>query len=157
MSKTDLMGDEQFIFGSLLVITNRMDTLLERELKEFGLTTKQWMLAVVVESLFDEAPTIKQVAKEMGSSHQNIKQVALKLEEKGLLHLEKDKKDARVTRLVLAEERSGFWEKTQPKGAAFMSALFEELADEEKNLMRSGLQKIMQNLNKMETMNENNE
>jgi len=79
MNKEDLLPDKQYIFGALLIISNRLDTLLERELKCFGVTSKQWYLSMIIDTLFDNPPTLKEAAKEMGSSHQNVKQVALKL------------------------------------------------------------------------------
>lgn len=124
LSKLESMEDQKFVFGSVLIVANRMDTLLERELKEYDATTKQWFLAVIVDNSFDELPTIKEVAREMGSSHQNVKQVALKLEQKGLLILEKDKKDARVTRIKLIDQSFRFWEKTKSKAANFTQELF---------------------------------
>lgn len=81
-------------------------------------------MTVIVDNSFDELPTIKEVAREMGSSHQNVKQVALKLEQKGLLILEKDKKDARVTRIKLIDQSFRFWEKTKSKAPNFTQELF---------------------------------
>ena len=115
IDKTDKIPDEAMIFGLLLIISNKMDTLLERELQEFDVTTKQWFLSETINSLFDSPPTLKEAAYAMGSSHQNIKQVALKLQQKGLLALEKDKNDARVTRLNMTEKSLGFWKQTDIK------------------------------------------
>ena len=105
MSRESDMTDTTYIFGALLVTANRLDTMLERELKRFGLTAKQWMLAVVVQNMFDSPPTIKQAAAAMGSSHQNVKQMALKLQGKGLLIMEKDSRDGRATRLQREGDR----------------------------------------------------
>ena len=150
MSKLEEMEDRQFIFGALLFTANRMDTLLERELKEFDITSKQWMLSIIIDNLFDSPPTLKDVAKEMGSSHQNVKQVALKLEQKGLLKMQKDKKDARVTRLNMTDESYQFWAKTQPKGTAFVEEVFENITKDELTEARNVMNKIMENLIKME-------
>jgi MarR family transcriptional regulator for hemolysin len=140
----------QYIFGSLLTIANRMDTLLERDLKEFGVTSKQWFLSVIIDNLFDNPPTMKEVAKEMGSSHQNIKQVALKLQEKDLLKIEKDEKDARVSRLKMTEQSHEFWKKTQPKGNIFIESVFKDIEKEELKKTADVLQKILFNLTKIE-------
>ncbi len=154
MDQTTQMPDKQYIFGSLLIIANRMDTLLERELRQFGVTSKQWFLSVIIDSLFTEPPTMKEVAREMGSSHQNVKQVALKLQEKNLLTLFKDKKDRRVTRISMTDESQDFWKKTQPKGTIFTEALFEGIKKEDLQVARQVMQKIMDNLELMEKGNE---
>lgn len=43
----------------------------------------------------------------------------MKLESKGLLIFEKDRNDARVTRLKMTEQSCKFWKKTQPKAIEF--------------------------------------
>lgn len=147
--KTNTIADEPMIFALLLIISNKMNTLLERELKEFDVTTMQWFLSETIHSLSECPPTMKEVAREMGSSHQNVKQVALKLQQKGLLKLEKDKKDARVTRLRLTEQSYDFWKKTDTKGMAFRENLFKEMADEDIATTRGVLEKILLNLTEM--------
>ncbi len=138
------------IFALLLIISNKMNTLLERELKEFDVTTKQWFLSETIHTLFEYPPTMKEVANEMGSSHQNIKQVALKLQQKGLLRLEKDKKDARVTRLRLTEQSNDFWEKTDLKGTIFRENMFKEMNKNDIATTRALLEKMLSNLTKIE-------
>lgn len=149
LEKAD-MDDSQYIFGIVFIIANRMDTLLERELKEFDITTKQWFLSVVIDNVFSEPPTMKETAKVMGTSHQNAKQVALKLEKKGLIKLEKDKRDARITRLYLTEQSYEFWQKTQPKGTAFTQSVFDGIEKEDLARTRVALNKMLTNLIKME-------
>lgn len=150
MDRDTPMQDTTYIFGALLVTANRLDTMLERELKKFGLTGKQWMLAVVVQNLFDSPPTIKQAAAAMGSSHQNVKQMALKLQEKGLLIMERDGRDGRVTRLRLADGSEGFWESTRPRGERFMTAVFRNLEPEDLAGTRRILMGIQENLGALE-------
>ena len=150
MSKLDSMKDQEFVFGSVLIIANRMDTLLERELKEYDVTAKQWLLTAVVDNSFDKPPTIKEVAREMGSSHQNVKQVALKLEQKGLLVLEKDKTDARVTRLKLTDQSYMFSQLTQSKATTFTQALFKGIEEDDMSKARAVLQKMLSNLTEMD-------
>ncbi len=148
--KKDSIPDEPMIFALLLIISNKMNTLLERELKEFDVTTKQWFLSETIKSLFDTPPTMKELASEMGSSHQNIKQVALKLEQKGLLKLEKDRKDARVTRLRLTELSYDFWEKTDSKGTVFRHNMFKEINKKDIATTRGLLEKMLLNLTEIE-------
>ena len=150
MSKFDSMKDQKFVFGSVIVIANRMDTLLERELKEYDVTAKQWLLTAVLANSFDNSPTIKEVAREMGSSHQNVKQLALKLEQKGLLVFEKDKKDARVTRLKLTDQIYEFSNLTQSKATIFTQALFKGIEKEDMSKGRAVLQRMLFNLTEMD-------
>lgn len=149
MKDIEQMPDTYYLFGAMIMAVNKMDTLLERELKEFGVTSRQWLLTIVIDNFFDHPPTLKEVAKEMDSSHQNIKQVALKLQEKGLLKLEKDKKDARITRLRMTEESVSFWERIQPRGVEFMENAFKDIDPKELATARKVITNMMYNLIKM--------
>lgn len=150
MNQFNDMPDKKFIFGGLLVLANKMDTLLERELKEFGVTSKQWFLSIVLDNLYEKPPTLKELAKAMGSSHQNVKQVALKLQDKNLVQLTKDDRDGRVTRMMMTEHSHSFWEQTSERGEEFTKALYQEISEEEIQIAAAVLKKMMGNLEVME-------
>lgn len=150
MDIMDSMPNEKYIFGGVLVVSNQMDTLLERELKEHNLTTKQWLLTIIVQNSFDHPPTIKEVAKAMGSSHQNVKQVALKLAQKGFLVLAKDEKDGRITRIKLTDQINTFAQESGLKAERFTAKLFQGITADELSGARSTLSKMLFNLAKMD-------
>ena len=150
MDNINSMPNQKFIFGGVQVVANQMDTLLERELKEHNLTTKQWLLTIVVQNIFDHDPTIKEVAKGMGSSHQNVKQVALKLQQKGFVVMEKDPKDARITRIKLTDAIDSFGKESQQKSELFTEKLFDGITAEELAMTRSALEKLLANLEAMD-------
>ena len=150
MKATNDIEDAFFIFGSLMVIANKMGTLLDRDLQEFGVTSKQWFLALILETLFEAPPTLKEAARMMGSSYQNVKQIALKLEERGLLRLEKDRKDSRVLRLVLTDQSRPFWAQTEMKGSLFMKSIFGNLNDRQLAGTRRMLQQLLTTMESME-------
>ena len=154
MSKVEKMSDRKYLFGVIFIIANRVDTMLQREFNQFDITTKQWFLSVIIDNMFDKPPTMKEVAKEMGSSHQNVKQVALKLEQKGLLSLQKDKRDARVTRLKMTENSYDFWEKVRAEGTTFTQALFHNIDKDELEVARRVMQKMQININEMDNKSE---
>lgn len=153
MKKLDNIPSKHFILGALFVVTNRLDTQLSRTLKEFGVTTKQWFLSITVDSVFDKPPTMKQAARQMGCSHQNAKQVALKLKQKGLLKMEKDENDNRVTRMNLTKESDKLWEKINPKGDEFIGKVFDGISQEDMDTTRKTLHILMMNLDKMDDNN----
>jgi MarR family transcriptional regulator for hemolysin len=157
MSKDEKLSDRQYLFGMIFIVSNRVDTILEREFRRFDITTKQWFLSVIIDNLFDNPPTMKEAAKEMGSSHQNVKQVALKLEQKGLLNLQKDKRDARITRLKLTENSYNFWEKVRKEGATFTQALFKNIDKDELAVARIVMQKMQSNINEMDNKRDGDE
>jgi MarR family transcriptional regulator for hemolysin len=154
MDKLEIMDDMQYLFGTIFVVSNRIDALLEREFNKFDITTKQWFLSIIIDNLFDSPPTIKEVAREMGSSHQNVKQIALKLEQKGLLILEKDKEDARVTRLKLTENGHDFWIKIRGEGVKFNQTLFNNIDKDDLAVTRRVMKNMLLNINEIDQKNE---
>jgi DNA-binding MarR family transcriptional regulator len=150
MNELQKMGDMQLIFGAVLVLANRMDTIMERALSKYGVTAKQWFLWLVLNSLFDYPPTMKELAREMGSSHQNIKQVALKLQDKGLVALVKDKNDARVTRLHLSDKSREFWTSISEDSAVFMQDFYKNIDSSDLGRMCAAMAKLLENLNDLE-------
>jgi len=146
LNKMDTLIDRKFVFGSVMIVANMMDTQLERQLKEHGITAKQWFLTVVIKNSFDQPPTLNEAAHAMGSSHQNVKQMALKLQERGLVTLEKDAKDRRVTRICLTEQTEAFTKTIQSKSSAFTSNLFRNIDAKELEGARIFLKTMMDNL-----------
>ncbi len=152
MNEFKEIDDQHYLFGGLFVVSNKLDTLLERELSQFEMTSKQWFLLLNLGVLFVSPPTMKEVAQALGTSHQNVKQLALKLEQKGLLAMEKDPHDARVTRLKLTEKNQIFWEQTEAKGLAFINAVFQGIAATDLAAARRVIQQLWTNLSGLEEM-----
>lgn len=145
----DGMDDKTFVFGTLFVTANLLETLLDRAFAPYGITVKQWLLLITITSLFREPPTIKQVAGTMGTSHQNVKQVARNLEKRGFLRLVKDAKDARVTRLVTTEACHAFGAETSEAGDAFMAEVFGGIEEADLRGARNIMLLLWQNALKM--------
>ena len=150
MKKLEDMQDSFYLMGSLFVIANKMGTLLDRELEEFDVTSKQWFLSVIIDVFFDEPPTLKEAALVMGTSYQNVKQIALKLQEKNLMRLEKDKKDSRIVRLILTPNSYSFWAQTSPKGVIFMNSFYKGFNNEQLVAGRQIMQHLLSNINDLE-------
>lgn len=154
MSKIEMMDDRSYLFGAIFILSNRMDTLLQREFKQFDITTKQWFLSIILDNLFDNPPTIKEAAKEMGSSHQNVKQVALKLEQKGLLTLERDPKDARATKLKLTESSYEFGKLIREEGSMFHQKLFNDIDKDDLAITRRVIQTMLLHIDEIDNRKE---
>ena len=142
--------DQQFIFGSLFTVANKLQTVLDRTLKEFNMTSKQLYLAIAISNLFDGPPSLKEAAEALGYSHQNIKQIALKLESKGYLRIEKDIDDGRSLRLVLTDKINEFWQASDESGLIFLDDLFFGLNEDEIKIFRKTIGTILFNLYRIE-------
>lgn len=125
MTREEDLDRKRYLFGGLFVASNTLQTVMDRQLKDVGLTSKQWLLMAVLEEFWkDKVPTLKEAANFMGTSHQNVKQIALKLQEKGFLALEKDEKDKRVMRIKRLVSGEDFGEAYQQGAVYFLDTLF---------------------------------
>lgn len=146
MYEWNQINDEKVVFGYFFYITGKLDTYLDRALNKWGITSKQWFMLVVLESMFDQPPTIKEVADHLGTTHQNVKQLGLKLQEKGLIRIEKDVQDKRALRLITTEKNKDMGMLMQVEGDAFVSEVFNNISSDELNVMRKVMSKIAGNL-----------
>ncbi|MDF2674455.1 MAG: transcriptional regulator [Clostridiales bacterium] len=142
----DILDKQKFIFGSIFLLANKLQVLGDQYFAENDMTVKQWLLTVMILQFQDGPPTLSQVAELMGSSRQNVKQIALKLEKKGLLTIEKDDQDARVIRLKITEKSYSFWEKRVDKDEQYVMELFKDLSKEETDAMYSGVGKLFEKI-----------
>lgn len=141
---------KKYIFGSLFLLANKLQVLGDKYLGRDGITTKQWFLTVMISQFSDDPPTLSEVAELMGSSRQNVKQLALKLEEKGFLTIRKDEKDARAIRLKLTEKCQAFWEKRERQDDRYIEDLFIGFSEEESDIIYKGFGKLFEKIEKLE-------
>lgn len=134
------------IFGKIFFMSNRLEYLGDNELRKDDLTTKQWQLIAVTGKYFTYPPSVSEVAEVLSTTHQNVKQIALKLQEKGLISIEKDEKDKRVLRLRTTEKNRRYWESKSSEDVAFISALFYEMTDKEIQDLFFLLNKVQKNI-----------
>lgn len=145
----DILDKQKYIFGSMFLIANKLQVLGDQYMGMDGMTTKQWFLTAMISQFGDNPPTLSQVADLMGSSRQNVKQLALKLVEKDFLIIQQDEQDARALRLVLTVKSQEFWEKREDKDEKFIRNLFEDFSQEEIDVIFKGYNKLFEKIEKM--------
>ena len=146
----DIIDKQKFIFGSIFLLANKLQVIGDQYLQKDGITTKQWFLTAMISQFQDNHPTLSEVAELMGSSRQNVKQLALKLEEKGFISMEKDDQDGRALRLKLTENFKTFWESRENEDDQFIKELFTDLSEEEIYIMFSSFNKLLKNIEQIE-------
>jgi DNA-binding MarR family transcriptional regulator len=145
MEKT--VRSESFeIFGKIFFLSNRLEYLGDNNLRKDGLTTKQWQLIAVTGKYFTYPPSVSEVAEVLSTTRQNVKQLALKLQEKGFISIEKDQKDRRVLRLSLTEKNRKYWESKSDEDIAFIRSLFSTLTNQELKDLYRLLNKLEENI-----------
>ncbi|MGJ0907576.1 MarR family transcriptional regulator [Clostridium botulinum] len=136
------------IFGMLFLLSNKLETLGNNFLGE--LTTKQWFFMLILMNFFKEPPTLSKLALEMGTSHQNAKQIAIKLEKKEFLVVNKDIKDKRVLRLTPTDKIREYVKLREDKDHFFIEKFFNVLTKEEVKSIYESFTKLLDNIQVIE-------
>jgi DNA-binding MarR family transcriptional regulator len=88
-------------------------------------------MMIVIENAFNHDPSMQEVADALSTTHQNVKQLAIRLEDRGFLKIERDPDNRRILRLRTTDESRGYWEKRSLEDLRSIAALFEGLEDGE--------------------------
>lgn len=131
--------DEYLLFGLLFMTNNRLQVIGDRFYEE--ITVKQWFAIAMLETFETKDPTLNTLAEFMGSSHQNVKQIVLKLQEKGYVELYADPQDKRKTRIRTTEKCRNLEKDYREKREHFMETLFQNM-DEKK--LKSAVKVLIQ-------------
>ena len=127
-----------FLLGLLSAFDNRFQAMADRAMEE--ISWKQFF-AIICINLCKENPTIKELAEILGSSHQNVKQILLKLEKKGFVNIYADSEDRRKQRIELTEYCRDFCNRNDEMSAQVMAKMFEGVSQEQ---LQTTIQTIMQ-------------
>jgi DNA-binding MarR family transcriptional regulator len=136
------------IFGMIFLLSNKLETIGNSFLGE--LTTKQWFFMLTLTTFFESPPTLSQLAKQMGTSHQNLKQLAIRLQEKGFLTIEKDQLDNRALRIFPTKKMEEYVRVRQDKDHKFIEDFFRVLKDREIKELDETLFRLMDSIQNIE-------
>ncbi len=121
----DLLAARAELFGSIFVVVQHLTRRADAELAEMDLTTRQWLLLAVLTKWFPgRDASLTEAAERYGSSRQNVKQIAVGLEERGFLRLVPDPSDGRTTRLRLTGKVAAF---DEPASVARQAAMLADV------------------------------
>lgn len=141
--KLENITEEYGIYGMLFSLSNRIQTIGDKELED--ITIKQQFLMIALE-LFDEPPTLKEMGDLIGCSYQNVKRMATQLAHSGYLILQNDKKDKRKIRLVSSGKMEKMADKNRERTMAFMSMLYQNISKKDLKVTLKTLKKMDQNI-----------
>ena len=144
MSLQTIKQNQKEIFGMVFLLAQRWQNIGDQELKNSGVTTKQWFLLVTLHALFESPPNLNELAQAMGSSRQNVKQLASTLEKRGFLRIYQDEEDLRVQRFKLTKRNTQFWNERADQDESFISSLFEKVSVEDLSATNATIKTLLQ-------------
>ena len=116
-----------YLLGLLSAFDNRFQAMADQAMGE--ISWKQFF-AVICIRLCRKPPTLRELSDILGSSHQNVKQILLKLERKKFIEFRPDEADRRKQRIVLTEECERFCAKNDEMSVGLMERMFEGISGE---------------------------
>ncbi len=134
---------EYFLLGLLSAFENRFQAITDNIMKE--ISWKQFF-AIICVNLCKEPPTINDLSEILGSSHQNVKQILIKLEKKGFVQFQEDKQDKRKQRISITKECLKFCEKNNETSSQIMQKMFEGISQNDIKTTINTLTKMDDNL-----------
>jgi len=140
--------EKAHIFGSVFILANRLQVLGDKF--DGNLTIKQWLLLVGILKNSGDSPTISEIASFIGNSRQNVKKMALILEKKGFLNLEKDLKDARILRISLTGKCQDYFKQRENRELEFFEKLYDGFDTVLIKGLDNGILKLEENIISME-------
>ena len=128
--KVDFTGIESsyFLIGLLSAFENRFQAVADSMMKE--ISWKQFF-AIICINMCRGKPTVNELAEIMGSSHQNVKQILLKLEKKEFVSITVDESDKRKQRIELTEYCKEFCTNNDDMAMNIMRKMFEGVSNEQ--------------------------
>ncbi len=132
------------LFGTFFAFHNRLQATGDAFYEE--ITCKQFFLIICLQLFGENAPTLKELAAVMGSSHQNVKQIADKLERSGFVKTEKDAEDRRKIRVYSTPKLQELNEKYEKRSQEFMEHFYAGIAQEELQTVYKVMTKLEENL-----------
>ena len=122
------MPPAPFLIGLLSAFENRFQAVADSFFEE--MTWKQFF-AIICINLCRESPTINELSEIMASSHQNVKQILLKLEKKGFIEMIADGKDRRKQRIVTTKKCEDFCKRNDRESKIQMNKIFEGISEQQ--------------------------
>jgi len=138
----------EYIFASMFALSNRLQKLGDR-LNGY-MTIKQWMLIAVIEKSEKQELPIGEVAAIIGSSHQNVKKMAIILQKQGFLTLTKHPDDGRSTLLSITDYCKDYFIKRAAIEEAFLHSIFQGFSAENITGLYNGLRLLQGNIEMLE-------
>ena len=126
MGKT-LQWKKNLHFAGVFIQENLLHTVFDRYNE---MSCKQWLLMSVLKA-FDTPPDLSAVARAMGCSRQNVKQLARPLEKEGYITLERSARDARSLCISYTDKGRQFSRENTARGKFVHEAIFREFSNEE--------------------------
>ena len=138
-----------YLLGLLSAFENRFQAMADNTMQE--ISWKQFF-AIICINMCKEPPTLKELSDILGSSHQNVKQILLKLESKGFVSMKTDDNDKRKQRYFVTDKCRKFLEENDNRSrnsAVIIEEIFTGVSKKDLAVTIETIMKMERNLEKI--------
>lgn len=143
---TENMGASYYLIGLINRFNNSFQAAADNIFEE--LSWKQIFFMNCV-ALFEEEPTIRDMADLLGCSHQNAKQILSKLEKQRFVEVYQDPGDKRKQRIMLTEKAMEFRRHYDEPSEQAMQSIFGNISKEELRTTISVFTRLNKNVDEL--------
>lgn len=120
---------EQFIFGSILLLANKLQIFGDKLFTDF--TLKQWFLIIMMSKMENKEPTVREISDFTGTTRQNVKKMLLPLENKGFVAVEKSATDGRALKVSLTDKSYQYFNDHKNDSEIIVDRIFTAIGEED--------------------------
>jgi DNA-binding MarR family transcriptional regulator len=142
---SERMEIEKEVLARVFQLSNKLQVLLDHQLKSDNLTAKQLFLMIVLGS-FEKDPGFSEISERFGTSRQNVKQLALKLEKNGYVEIYTDEMDARFKRLRFTPKAIDYWKQRDETDVFMLNKMFLDVPIEQMQGMQNTMEQMDANI-----------
>lgn len=135
------------LFAVLNTFLNQLQTQGDKYLGE--VSWKQCFVLICLNQC-EQPPSLKELSAQLGCSHQNTKQMLLKMERLGFVEMKADGHDRRMQRIVMTPEGMKVFRDFEKREDTLFSGLYEGVEASDMLMTIRTIQKMESNLRKME-------
>ncbi len=143
MKKVSELDKRLLSYVNVFLLSNRLETIMDKNLKE--ISTKQW-IALIMLGTFENPPTLKELAKKCGITHQSTMQLVKRLQSKGYVTIVTDEKDKRAIRIITTDKRDKWTDQYAEENMQYIETLFSDLTERELEIFCKAQFKIYERL-----------
>lgn len=136
----DGLQEKAYVFGSIFILANQLQILGDQ--LDAKLTVKQWLFLAGITKCESRAPTLSELAARIGSSRQNVKKMAVILEKRGFVVMNRDDRDARMLRVSLTDFCKEYLGQREQIERIFMEEIFEGFDPRELSALSEAIRKL---------------
>jgi len=119
----------QQIYSALFSIGNKIQVQSDQYLEK--LTSRQYMVVLTIAHLPEDQTTFNNIAKKLGTTKQNVKQIVTTMKNKGYVDITPSPNDKRAVNITITERGKQVSFEAAKKGIYFLTDLFKDFSTSE--------------------------